>query len=104
MGLLVSTPPSERTVADLMLPSVVGTEAAAPCSQKEPDEPTYKACFPSPGGVTSVSPASSHCASRRRDLGGQMRNPFPVARGSCLLAPTECGVVHPHAMQQRRTR
>jgi hypothetical protein len=33
MGLLVSTPPSERTVADLMFPSVVGTEAATPCSQ-----------------------------------------------------------------------
>ena len=46
MVLLVSTPPSERTVADLMRPSVVGTEAATPCSQKEPDEPIYKGTHP----------------------------------------------------------
>ena len=86
MGLLVSTPPSERTVADLMLPSVVGTEAATPCSQKEPDEPIYKACFPAPGGVTSVSPASSHSTSRRRDLGGQMRSVLPETLSWCYAA------------------
>ena len=95
MGLVVSTPPSERTVADLMLPSVVGTEAATPCSQKEPDEPIYKACFPSPGTRRGHKCLTGFIAfrvpatgPRRADAFGPARNPFLLLRGSCLLAPT----------------
>jgi hypothetical protein len=87
-----------------MLPSVVGTEAATPCSQKEPDEPIYKACFPSQAGL-QVSDRL-HRIPRPGDgtSEGRCFRPCPKPLSCCYaaaasFAPMECGVVHPHAMQ-----